>query len=32
MRRTYEDNIRIDLREIMLESVDWMHLVQDRGQ
>jgi hypothetical protein len=27
-----EDNIRMDLREMGCESVDWMHLAQDRGQ
>jgi hypothetical protein len=26
----WEDNIRMDLREIGLEGVDWMHLAQDR--
>jgi hypothetical protein len=26
------DDIRIDLREIVCEGVDWMYLVQDRGQ
>jgi hypothetical protein len=26
------DNIRIDLREIVWEGVDWMHLAQDRDQ
>jgi hypothetical protein len=25
-----EDNIRIDLREIGWEGVDWIHLSQDR--
>jgi hypothetical protein len=25
-KRRWEDNIRIDLREIGCESVDWMHL------
>jgi hypothetical protein len=25
-------NIRMDLREIGWEGVDWMHLDQDRGQ
>jgi hypothetical protein len=25
-------NIRIDLRELMWEGVDWMHLAQDRDQ
>jgi hypothetical protein len=28
----WEDNIRMDLREIECEGVDWMHLVQDRDQ
>jgi len=27
-----EDNIRIDAREIGLDSVDWIHLTQDRDQ
>jgi hypothetical protein len=27
-----EDNIRIDLREIGREDVDWMHVAQDRDQ
>jgi hypothetical protein len=31
-RRTWEDNIRMDLREIGLEGVDWIHLAQDRDQ
>jgi hypothetical protein len=31
-RHKWEDNIRIDLREIGWEGVDWMHLVQDRDQ
>jgi hypothetical protein len=26
----WEDNIRVDLREIGWEGVDWMHLAQDR--
>jgi len=30
--RRWEDNIRIDLREIEWEDVDWMHLSQDRDQ
>jgi hypothetical protein len=29
-RRRWEDNIRMDLREIWREGVDWMHVVQDR--
>jgi hypothetical protein len=28
-RHRWEDNIRMDLREIGLEGVDWIHLVQD---
>jgi len=28
-RRRWEDNIRMDLREIEREAVDWMHLAQD---
>jgi hypothetical protein len=31
-RRTWEDNIRMDPREIWWEGVDWMHLAQDRDQ
>jgi hypothetical protein len=31
-RHRLEDNIRMDLREIGLEFVDWMHLAQDRDQ
>jgi len=27
-----EDNIRMDLREIGCEGVDWIHLIQDRVQ
>jgi len=27
-----EDNIRIDVREIRWEVVDWMHLAEDRDQ
>jgi hypothetical protein len=30
--RRWEDNIRIDLREIVLKVVDWLHLAQDRDQ
>jgi hypothetical protein len=29
-RRRWEDNIRMDLRQIWWESVDWIHLSQDR--
>jgi hypothetical protein len=28
----WEDNIRMDLREIGWKGVDWMHLAQDRDQ
>jgi hypothetical protein len=28
----WENNIKMDLREIGWEVVDWMHLVQDRDQ
>jgi hypothetical protein len=31
-RRRWEDNIRMDLREIGWEGVDWMHLAQDRDK
>jgi hypothetical protein len=31
-RRRWEDNIRMDLREIWCEVVDWMNLSQDRDQ
>jgi hypothetical protein len=31
-RRRREVNIRLDLREMWLEVVDWMHLAQDRDQ
>jgi hypothetical protein len=28
-RRRGEDNIKMDVREIVLEGVDWIHLAQD---
>jgi hypothetical protein len=28
--RIWEDNIKMDLTEIMLEGVDWIHLARDR--
>jgi len=31
-RHRWEDNIRMDRREIVLEGVDWIHLTQDRYQ
>jgi hypothetical protein len=32
LHRRWEDNIRMDLREIGWEVVDWIQLVQDREQ
>jgi hypothetical protein len=29
-RSGWEDNIRMDIREIVWEVVDWIHLTQDR--
>jgi hypothetical protein len=31
-RRRWEDNIKIDLRDIWLGGMDWIHLAQDRDQ
>jgi hypothetical protein len=31
-RRRWEDNIRMDLREIGFEDADWIHLAQDRDR
>jgi hypothetical protein len=31
-RRRWEDGIRMDLREIGLEGVDWIRLYQDRDR
>jgi hypothetical protein len=31
-RRRWEDSIRMELREIGWEDVDWMHLAQDTDQ
>jgi hypothetical protein len=31
-RRRWEDNIRMDIREIDWEGVDWIELIQDRKQ
>jgi hypothetical protein len=31
-RRRWEDGIRLDLREIGLEGVDWIRLAQDRDR
>jgi hypothetical protein len=32
LRRRLEDNIRMDVREIVWEVVDWIHLAQDGNQ
>jgi hypothetical protein len=32
IRHRWEDNIRIDLKEIEWEPVDWIHLVRGRDQ
>jgi hypothetical protein len=31
-RHSWEDNIKIDLRKIGWEGVDWIHLAQNRDQ
>jgi hypothetical protein len=31
-RRRWEDNIKMDLREIVFGSVDWIHLAQNRDR
>ena len=31
-RRRWEDNIKMDLREVGCGRVDWMELAQDRGR
>jgi hypothetical protein len=31
-RHRWEDNIRIDLRQIGQEGVDWIHVAQNRHQ
>jgi hypothetical protein len=31
-RHRLEDNIRIDLKEIEWEDVDWMHVAQNKDQ
>jgi hypothetical protein len=31
-RRRWEDNIRMDLREVGWEDVDWMHLAENRDK
>jgi hypothetical protein len=32
LRRRWEDNIKMDLREIGLGDVDWIHWAQDRDK
>jgi hypothetical protein len=32
LRRRWEDNIRIDVREIGWGDVDWIHVAEDRDQ
>jgi hypothetical protein len=31
-KRRWEDNIKIDLREILWGGMDWIHVAQDRDQ
>jgi hypothetical protein len=31
-RRSWENNIKMDFREIVLEGVDWIHLAQNRDR
>jgi hypothetical protein len=32
LRRRWEDNIKIDRREIVFGDADWIHLAQDRDR
>jgi len=32
LKHRWEDNIKMDLKEIGWVNVDWIYLVQDRGQ
>jgi hypothetical protein len=32
IRRTWVDNIRMDLREIISEDTNWIHLAQERDK
>ena len=32
LRRRWEDNIRMDIKNVVSESVDWIDLVQDRDK
>jgi hypothetical protein len=31
-RRQYDDNIKVGLREIGLDDLEWIHLTQDKDQ
>jgi hypothetical protein len=31
-RRRWEDNIKMDLKEVGWEGVDWIHMAQDRDR
>jgi hypothetical protein len=31
-RHRWKDNVRMDLKEVGWEGVDWIHLAQDRDQ
>jgi hypothetical protein len=31
-RRRWDDNIKIDFREMWMKNVDWIHLAQDRDR
>jgi hypothetical protein len=31
-RHGWDDNIRMDLRQVAFENVDWIHMAQDRSQ
>jgi hypothetical protein len=31
-RRKWEDNIKMDLREIVFRDMDWIHLAQDKDR
>jgi hypothetical protein len=32
LRHRWEDNIKMDLKEVGWECVDWIHLTQDRDR
>jgi hypothetical protein len=31
-RRRWEDNIKMDLKEVRCEGMDWIHMAEDRDQ